>query len=86
MRRVIVTIPDELEAELDEYLRQEDPAATIDGFVEDAVRQRLARQTHLAGREYRPASRPFRITPLEEKDDLGEPDVSINHDRYLAEG
>jgi len=36
------------------------------------------------GKEYW-IKRPFDPQPLQEKDDLGEPDVSVNHDKYLSE-
>lgn len=76
MQRVTITIPDELEA----YLGRCDPPGALDSVVEDALRQ------YLMGRGWEPREyRPFRITPVVEKDDKGEPDVSVNHDKYLAE-
>jgi hypothetical protein len=85
MAHVTVEISDELKAELEAFLRHEDTPGTTDRLVEDALRQYLADRRRWSGREYRPASRPFRVSPLMEKDDKGEPDVSINHDQYLAE-
>lgn len=80
MQRVTITIPDELQSELDAYLERDDSPDALDTVVEDALWQYLM-TSGLDDREYR----PFRITPIVEKDDKGEPDVSINHDKYLAE-
>ncbi len=84
MSSATFTLPDDLDAELDELARERN--VTTAEAVEIVLRQYLADRQRWGGRQYRPAVLPFEITPLEEKDDRGEPDVSINHDRYLAEG
>lgn len=71
--------------EVEHVRKQQDEPIALETVVEDALREYLTRRQRLGGREYRPAFRPFKITPVEEKDDLGEPDVSINHDKYIAE-
>lgn len=81
MKRTTITIPDELEAELDAYVRSHEEPLELTAVVQRALREFLQRQEPLEDREYR----PFRITPVEEKGGLGESDVSVNHDRYLAE-
>lgn len=87
MKRATITIPDDLEAELEAYLGEREDGLDLDALVERALRSYLARQDRWGGREvHLPRRRPFWITPLEERDAQGEPDVSINHDRYFAEG
>lgn len=77
-----VTIPSDLGTELDEVARYRH--MTVGEVVESALRLYLANHQRWGGREYRPATLPFEITPLVEIDDQGEQDVSISHDRYLA--
>lgn len=79
-----ITIADDLDAKLGELAR--DRRTTVDEVVDSALRHYIANHERWGGREYRPATQPFEITPLVEKDDLGEPDASINHDKYLSEG
>jgi metal-responsive CopG/Arc/MetJ family transcriptional regulator len=84
MKRATVTIPDELEAELEAYLKEQDAPPSLTVLMQAALRDYL-QSKRLAQRQYRPARGPLRITPVEEKDALGEADVSVNHDRYFAE-
>jgi hypothetical protein len=83
MSRTIM-VSDDLSADLGEFARGQQ--ITVEEVVDSAVRIYIANHQRWGGREYRPATQPFEITPLVEKDDLGEPDVSVNHDKYLAEG
>ena len=83
MSEIAVTIPDELHAELQAIAEDEnrDPDQVIEAALREYVfRSRLSQN----GREYRPAARAFWVPVLEEKDERGEPDVSVNHDEYLA--
>jgi metal-responsive CopG/Arc/MetJ family transcriptional regulator len=82
MKRATITIPDDLEAELDSYLKTQDVAPSLTGLVEVALRRYL-QEKKLDSRQYRPAQRPLRITPAEKGS--GRRDVSIEHDRYLTE-
>lgn len=81
MQQVTITISDDLHNELDAYIERLSSPRALDMVVEDALRQYLI-TSGLEDRDYR----PFRVTPIVEKDDCGEPDVSINHDKYLTEG
>jgi hypothetical protein len=76
MRRVTITVPDELEQALVEYQHAQDVPPTITAIVQTALRQ------YLAGRWHIPATGPFEITPDEHGS--GRSDISVNHDRYLA--
>jgi hypothetical protein len=78
-----ITIPDNLNADLSEFARNQQ--VTVDEVVESALRIYIANHQRWAGRAYRSATQPFEITPVAEKDDLGEPDVSVSHDKYLAD-
>jgi hypothetical protein len=84
MKRATITIPDDLEAELERYLAAQDAPPSLTAVVQVALRNHL-RDEQLRLRGYVPPSEPFWMEPLEEKDDEGEPDVSINHDAYLGE-
>ena len=77
MRRATVTINDDLEATLDEYYRQEDTSPALPSVLQAALREYLAR------RGFRAAPKALRITPA--KKGSGAREVSIRHDRYLAE-
>jgi hypothetical protein len=77
MRRVTITIPDDLEQALVEYQREQDVPPTITAIVQTALRN------HLRNRWYIPASGPLEFTVDEHGS--GKSDISINHDRYSAE-
>lgn len=88
MRTITITLSDELEDELQRIAdeRGSNGTASIDAVVEDALREYVdhrARDTATirptSGVQYR------LFTPLREKDEFGEPDAGINHDKYLAE-
>lgn len=81
MRRATVTIPDDLETELNRYLKAQDAPPSLTGLVEAALR-RFLEEKRLESRQHRPARRPFSITPAERGS--GHHDVSIEHDRYLT--
>jgi hypothetical protein len=83
MKRATITIPDDLEAALNRHLSRQDASPSLTAIVQVALRDYL-RNAELEARGYRPPSQPFQPCPLEEKDDKGEPDVSINHDAYIG--
>ena len=82
MRRATITIPDDLEDELNSYMKDQEPPPSLTGLVEIALR-RFLRERQLESLQYRPARRPLSITPSERGS--GRRDVSLNHDRHLAE-
>lgn len=78
MKRATITLPSDLEAALEAYLRdQRTPSATT-AVVQAALRE------YLSERGYLPPARPLRISPAEKGSGLC--DVSAEHDRYFAEG
>ena len=81
MRRATITLPDDLEAELDSFLSTQDLKPSLTGIMETALR-RFLQEKSLAIRQYRPPSGPLEITPAEEGSGLT--DVSEQHDRYLV--
>ncbi len=81
MRRATITIPDDLEAELNTYIEAQDAPPSLTGLIEAALRHFLE-QKRLESRQYRPPRRPFSITPAERGS--GRRNVSVEHDRYLA--
>jgi hypothetical protein len=83
MKRATITIPDDLEAELERYLSEQPAPPSLTAVLQAALRDYL-QNAALAARGYRPPSQPFDPSPLEEKDDAGEPDVSMNHDLYIG--
>ncbi len=77
MRRATVTIGPELESMLDAYLKQQDAAPALTSIVQAALREYLARRGFTA------EPRQFHVTPARKGSGLR--DVSLRHDRYLAE-
>jgi hypothetical protein len=76
MRRATVTIGDDIEAQLDSWMRQQDAAPPLTAVVQSALRE------FLALRGFATSSRKLRITPS--RKGSGSDDVSVAHDRYLA--
>lgn len=79
MKRATITIPDELQAELERYVQRQEAPPELTSVVQTALREFLERQKDIETREFR----PFRITPA--ACGSGRSDISVNHDRYLAE-
>lgn len=84
MKRITVTLPDDLEQELNAYLASKDAPPNLTTLTQAALRDYLQAK-RLSERAYRPAQKPFGVIPLTEKDTSGEPDVSLHHDAYLAD-
>ncbi len=78
MRRATITLPDDLAAGIDEYLRAQDAPPALTTVMQAALREYLQERGFL-----RPF-RPLKITPATQGSGLT--DVSINHDKYFAEG
>lgn len=83
MKRITVTLPDDLERELNTYLASKDAPPNLTTLTQAALRDYLQARK-LSERAYHPAQKPFGVTPLAEKDMDGEPDVSLHHDAYLT--
>ena len=78
MRRATITIGDDLESQLDSWMRQQEAAPPLTTVVQAALKE------FLALRGFAISPRKLRITPS--KKGSGSRDVSIAHDRYLAGG
>lgn len=80
MKEATITIPDELEAELEAMAQAR--GLTLAQLFEDALYSYLVRQ-RFGEREVRLPTGPFRIRPASKGS--GKSDISIEHDRYFAE-
>ena len=76
MRRATITIGDEIAAQLDSWMRQQDAAPSVTAVVQSALKE------FLALRGFTTTSWKLRITPS--RKGSGSHDVSVAHDRYLA--
>lgn len=81
MRRATVTIPDDLEKELDAFLRAQDAAPSLASVLQVALR-RFLEERRWAAREFQTPRGPLRVTPATQGS--GSEDGSVEHDRYLA--
>jgi hypothetical protein len=77
-RRSTITVPDDLAGPLEAYCSHQSVAPSFTAIVQAALREFLASRGYLA-----PTS-PFRLTPAPRGS--GRSDVSVEHDRYLADG
>ncbi len=86
MKRITVTLPDELEQRLDTYRKAQLVTPSLTKVVQKALESFLDNWTRqeLEKRGYEPLSRWPVNFPVFEKGS-GKRDISINHDKYLAE-
>jgi metal-responsive CopG/Arc/MetJ family transcriptional regulator len=80
MKRITVTLPDDLAQALAAYVQEKGVSHTK--VMQTALREYLQNR-QLLERDYQPARRTIRITPAAQGS--GVSDVSIEHDRYFAE-
>ena len=87
MLRAEIMLPDDLVEQLQDFLSDadRDQPLNLDRIVEDALRLYLSNRSDSHDSSDRFTSPPFWIDALKEVDSSGEPDVSVNHDRYIAE-
>jgi hypothetical protein len=78
MKRATITLPDDLAAGIDEYRLAQDAPPALTTVMQAALREYLGERGFL-----RPF-RPLKITPAPQGSGLT--DVSVNHDKYFAEG
>jgi len=76
MRRVTITLDDDLEASLDVYIKQQAVAPPLTVVVRAALKEYLEHRGFVSGRP------KLRITPA--RKGSGVRDISARHDRYLA--
>jgi hypothetical protein len=83
MKRATITLPDDLEAEIDAYLAFQETPPSLTVLVQAALRRYLE-ERRLTDREFRPPAGDLEITATEAGG--GRPyDVSLHHDSYVAE-
>jgi hypothetical protein len=68
---------DDIEEALEAYRRDQEAAPTLTAVAEAALREFLSQRGYLA------SHRPLYITPAQRGS--GHHDISVEHDRYLAE-
>jgi hypothetical protein len=78
MKRATITLPDDLAMGVDEYLRAQDAPPALTTLMQAALRE------YLRERGFPRSFRPLKITPATQGSGLT--DVSVNHDKYFAEG
>lgn len=81
MRRATITIPDDLERELQAWLETQPAPPSLAKVLQAALRRFLA-QKKLEALEYRPASGSLSIRPAPHGS--GHRDASVEHDAHLA--
>ena len=77
MKRVTVSVSDELEESLDHYLRDQEVAPSLTAVLQAALKD------YLAERGYPRRESAFKITPASEGSGLT--DISQSHDQYFSE-
>jgi hypothetical protein len=78
MKRATITFPDDLAEAIDQYLKNQETPPAMTTVVQTALREFLQERGLLR------SHRPFHITPAPRGS--GKSDVSVDHDRYFAEG
>lgn len=82
MKRVTVTVPDDLERELEDYLKTRSAPPSLTAVVQVALREFLNAQ-RFHEREFRRGTGLLRLPQHDQGS--GRSDLSENHDRYLAD-
>lgn len=85
MRTVTITLTDDMEQQLQRIADLRGDGASLETVIVDVLHQYLGFMLSRADSDREPASAQHFFTPLQEKDEFGEPDAGINHDQYLAE-
>ena len=82
MKRATITIPDDLEQELNAYLAEQDAPPSLTSIVEAALRVYLEERKWKA-RGYHAVAKNLNI-PVAESGS-GQRDISVDHDKYLTQ-
>jgi len=82
MKRATITIPDDLERELDAYLAEQDAPPSITSVVQAALRVYLEERKWKA-RGYHPATNDLNIPIAQTRS--GRRDISVDHDKCLTQ-
>jgi metal-responsive CopG/Arc/MetJ family transcriptional regulator len=81
MKRATITIPDDLEAEVERFLAEQEPEPSFTALVQTALRRYLE-EAEWTRRGFAPPSQALSITTAPGS---GRRDTSEEHDRVLAE-
>lgn len=81
MRRATITIPDDLEAEVERFLAEQEPEPSFTALVQTALR-RYFEEAEWTRRGFVPPSQPLSVTSAPGS---GTKETSEDHDRVLAE-
>ncbi|EIC23274.1 hypothetical protein [Thiorhodovibrio frisius] len=76
MRRATITLPDDIDQALVQFVAEQPEPVQLSTVVQSAVRE------FLGERGYLPSSAALRIRPSQQGS--GHDDVSVLHDRYLS--
>ncbi len=76
MKRATITLPDDIEQALEQFLAEQVVPVQLTAVVQSAVRE------YLGERGYLPSPSALRIRPAERGS--GKDDVSVSHDQYLT--
>ena len=82
MKRCTITIPDDLEARVNDFLAQQEPEPSLTSLVQAALRRYLD-ELEWSKRGFTPPAEPLAITPA--RAGSGHTGTSEQHDRVLAE-
>ena len=82
MKRATITLPDDLEAEVDRFLKEQEPEPSLTALVQVALRRYLD-DVEWSRRRFSPPGQPLSITPASKGSGIA--DVSEQHDLVLAE-
>ena len=77
MKRVTVSVSDELEESLEHYFQDQEVAPSLTALLQAALKE------YLAERGYPKSTSAFKITPASEGSGLT--DISQRHDQYFAD-
>jgi hypothetical protein len=81
MKRATITIPDDLEQQLNAWLQAQEARPSLTAVVQTALKRFLEAQ-QLEAMQYAPPSRPFSVTTA--RVGSGATDISTEHDRHIA--
>ena len=82
MKRATITLPDELEAEVERFLAVQEPAPSFTSLVQTALRRYLD-EAEWSRRRFSPAAEELSVTPAAKGS--GHAASSERHDSVLAE-
>lgn len=82
MKRATITLPDDLEAEVERLLSRQEPKPSLTSLVQTALRRYLE-EAEWSERRFSLPAEPLAVTPAAAGS--GQEDSSERHDRALAE-